>query len=73
LADDACMRSITIAIPDAAAAKLTKVARQQFRAPRQQAAALLVDAIERAGLVADADGAASIPKAEPRDAGELDQ
>lgn len=64
------MRSITLAIPDAAATKLAQLARQEFRAPRQQAAALLVDAIERAGLVAEADGAASIPKAEPRDAGE---
>ena len=67
------MRSITLAIPDTAAAKLAEIARRQYRAPRQQAAALLVDAIEKAGLAADSNGAASIAKAEPRDAGELDQ
>jgi hypothetical protein len=66
------MRSITLAIPDTAAAKLAEIARRQYRAPRQQAAALLVDAIEKAGLAADANAAASIAKAEPRDAGELD-
>jgi hypothetical protein len=65
------MRSITLAIPDTAAAKLAELARRHYRAPRQQAAALLVEAIEKAGLAADADGAASIPKAEPRGAGEL--
>jgi predicted transcriptional regulator len=42
------MRSFTIAIPDDAGAKLSELARRDFRAPRHEAAALLVEAIERA-------------------------
>jgi hypothetical protein len=46
------VRSLTLVIPDAAAAKLNELARQNYRAPRQQAAALLVEAIDRAaGIV----------------------
>jgi hypothetical protein len=63
------MRSITVAIPDTAAAKLAAVARHRFRAPRQEAAALLVDAIDRAGLVTEADGAAAQSKNELCDVG----
>jgi hypothetical protein len=43
------MQSIRVAIPDDTAQKLTDLARASFRAPRQHAAALLVDAIEKAG------------------------
>jgi len=45
------VRSLTLAIPDAAAAKLNELARQDYRAPRQQAAALLVEAIDRAARI----------------------
>jgi hypothetical protein len=44
------MRSIYIAIPDDAAAKLRELARREFRAPRQQAAILVLAGLERAGL-----------------------
>lgn len=44
------MRSIYIAIPDDAAAKLRELARREFRAPRQQAAVLVLAGLERAGL-----------------------
>jgi hypothetical protein len=52
LPDSVSMRSITLAIPDATAAKLAELARRQYRAPRQQAAALLVAGIERAWIAA---------------------
>jgi hypothetical protein len=42
------VRQVTIVLDSQASAKLVELARRQFRAPRQQAAALLVDAIERA-------------------------
>lgn len=41
------MRTYTIVIPDDAAAKLVELARRDFRAPRHEAAALLVEALER--------------------------
>lgn len=44
------MRSIYIAIPDDAADKLRELARREFRAPRQQAAILVLAGLERAGL-----------------------
>jgi hypothetical protein len=43
------VRSITLAIPENAAAKLAELARRDYRAPRQQAALMLVEAIEHAG------------------------
>jgi predicted transcriptional regulator len=49
------MRSITLAIPDDTAAKLAELARRQYRAPRQQATALLVEGIERAWMVAQSE------------------
>jgi hypothetical protein len=42
------MRRLTIAIPEEAAARLERLARLEFRDHKQQAARLLVDAIERA-------------------------
>lgn len=42
------MKSITLAIPDTTADKLAELARGQYRAPRQQAAAMLVEAIDLA-------------------------
>jgi len=42
------VRRLTIAIPDDAGANLVELARLDFRAPRHEAAALLVAAIERA-------------------------
>jgi len=42
------VQSIRVVIPDAAATKLAELAERKYRAPRQQAAALLVEAIERA-------------------------
>jgi len=42
------VQSIRVAIPDAAVAKLLELADRQYRAPRQQAAVMLVEAIERA-------------------------
>lgn len=44
------MRSIYIAIPDDAADKLRELARREFRAPRQQAAVLVLAGFKRAGL-----------------------
>jgi hypothetical protein len=44
------MRSIYIAISDDAADKLRELARREFRAPRQQAAVLVLAGLERAGL-----------------------
>ena len=44
------MRSIYIAIPDDAADKLRELARREFRAPRQQAAILVLAGLKRAGL-----------------------
>jgi hypothetical protein len=44
------MRSICIAISDDAADKLRELARREFRAPRQQAAVLVLAGLERAGL-----------------------
>jgi len=44
------MRSIYIAIPDEAADKLRELARREFRAPRQQAAILVIAGLRRARL-----------------------
>ena len=44
------MRSIYIAIPDDAADKLHELARREFRAPRQQAAVLVLAGLRRAEL-----------------------
>jgi hypothetical protein len=44
------MRSIYIAIPDDAADKLRELARREFRAPRQQAAVLVLAGLRHAGL-----------------------
>jgi hypothetical protein len=44
------MRSIYIALPDEAANKLRELARREFRAPRQQAANLVMAGLERAEL-----------------------
>ena len=41
------MRTLNVSIPDETAAKLLKLAERDYRAPRQQAAALLAAAIER--------------------------
>jgi hypothetical protein len=45
------VKSITLVIPENAATKLAELAQRQYRAPRQQAAAMLVEAIERAASV----------------------
>ncbi len=47
------MRSIYIAIPDDAADRLRELARREFRAPRQQAAILVLEGLERARLGSD--------------------
>ncbi len=47
------MRSIYIAIPDDAADKLRELARREFRAPRQQAAILVLEGLKNAGLDPD--------------------
>jgi hypothetical protein len=47
------MRSIYIAIPDDAADKLRELARREFRAPRQQAAVLVLAGLRNAGLDPD--------------------
>jgi hypothetical protein len=47
------MRSIYIAIPDDAADKLRELARREFRAPRQQAAVLVLAGLKNAGLDPD--------------------
>jgi hypothetical protein len=44
------MHSIYIAIPDDAADRLRELARREFRAPRQQAAILVLEGLERAKL-----------------------
>ena len=41
-------RTITVAIPDEAAAKLQQLAERSYRRPKDQAGLLLVEAIERA-------------------------
>lgn len=41
-------KSMTLGIPESAAEKLTELADRDFRSPSHEAAALLVDAIERA-------------------------
>ena len=41
------MHSIRVSLPDDAAAKLSELARAEFRGPRQQAAVLLIEALER--------------------------
>lgn len=51
------MQAIRVVIPDDVAAKLAELAQQEFRAPRQQAAALLVEAIEKARLAPVSDPA----------------
>ena len=51
------MQNIRVVIPDDVADKLDALARQEFRAPRQQAAALLADAVNRARLKPAADRA----------------
>jgi hypothetical protein len=53
------VRSLTLAIPDTTAAKLAELAREQYRSPRHQAAALLVDAIERASKIEVRDSSAA--------------
>jgi predicted transcriptional regulator len=69
--DAVSMRSITLAIPDATAAKLAELARRQYRAPRQQAAALLVEEIERAWMVAQTEPVTSdVGRKEPLPANE---
>jgi hypothetical protein len=51
------MQAIRVLVPDDVAAKLADLARQEYRAPRQQAAALLVEAIEKARLAPISDPA----------------
>lgn len=52
--DAACvMRSLYIAIPDEAADQLRELARREFRAPRQQAAILVIAGLKRAALEPD--------------------
>ena len=41
-------KSLTLGIPESAAEKLTELADRDFRSPSHEAAALLVEAIERA-------------------------
>ncbi len=47
------MRSIYIAVPADAADKLRELAQREFRAPRQQAAILVLAGLKRAGLDPD--------------------
>jgi hypothetical protein len=42
--------SIRVVIPDEAAIRLAELARREFRAPGQQAAILVIEGLERAGL-----------------------
>jgi len=42
------VKTLTIAIPEHAAERLAELARRQYRAPRQQASVMLLEAIERA-------------------------
>ena len=42
------MQSIRVVIPDPAAVKLAELAERQYRAPRQQAAILVLAGLERA-------------------------
>lgn len=52
-------RVVQVAIPEEAAAQLAELARHEFRAPKQQAALLLTDAIERAARALPLPGRAS--------------
>ena len=54
------MLSISIAIPAEAAERLRELARRERRSPRQQAAVLVIAALEREGT-----DAAATPTAEP--------
>jgi hypothetical protein len=42
------MRNFTLAIPQNPAEKQAELARRQYRAPQRQAAAMVVEAVERA-------------------------
>ena len=54
-------------IPDDAATKLAELARREFRAPRQQAAILILAGLQRAGLDPDqrSEEATEPPVAKP--------
>jgi predicted transcriptional regulator len=54
------MHSISIAIPTEAADRLRELARRERRSPRQQAAVLVIAALER-----DAETPAAVAKATP--------
>jgi len=41
-------RSVVVVVPESVAAKLAHLARLEYRSPRQHAAVLLVEAVERA-------------------------
>jgi len=43
-------RVLTVAIPDETSAQLAELAEREYRRPKDQAAILLIDAIERASV-----------------------
>jgi hypothetical protein len=64
------MRSINVPLPEDGARQLVELARREFRQPREQAAALIVDGLKRAGLEvesASAERAALAPEGQPQD------
>lgn len=58
------MQPIRVVIPDATAAKLQELASREFRSVRQQAAALLSEAVDRAAAD-DAHRTKAQPEREP--------
>lgn len=61
------MATIRVVIPDETDTRLRQIAAREYRMPRQQAAVLLAEAIERASAPTDprADAEPSTPTAEP--------
>jgi hypothetical protein len=57
------VQAIRVLIPDDVAAKLTELARQEYRAPKQQAAVLLVEAVTKAELAPVKDRALAAMRA----------
>jgi hypothetical protein len=67
------LTSLTVGIPQSAAEKLAELADSDFRSPSHEAAALLVEAIERAFRRAAARQTAGRGPALPADAGEAER
>jgi hypothetical protein len=64
------MRLINIAIPDDVASRLNELARREYRRPRDQAAVLIIDGLDRVDVPAalkSAEREALLPDRDDRD------